>query len=145
MANIGANKYKCFTRKFMFPGAKITILWDMKKILTFSAIALSTLMFTACGDNAKFAGCWQGDSNMIFEVLTTDNTNFTIRNINGDLKATRTDAKICGTNTLDMVYCMSVKGDSAYYEFGGITTGYKRIGKSEYDQLFAAQKQTSEQ
>lgn len=116
----------------------------MKKILTFSAIALSTLMFSACSqNNADFTGCWQGESNMIFEVLSTDNVSFTIRNINGDLTATAQDGKICGKNTLDMQYCMSVKGDSAYYEFGGITTGYKKISKAEYDKLFANQKKAT--
>jgi hypothetical protein len=38
---------------------------------------------------------------------------------------------------------MSVKGDSAYYEFGGITTGYVRISKEEYDDIFATQKKTT--
>ena len=39
---------------------------------------------------------------------------------------------------------MKVKGDSAYYEFGSITTGYKRISKSQYDEIFAAQKKASQ-
>jgi hypothetical protein len=38
---------------------------------------------------------------------------------------------------------MSVKGDSAYYEFGGITTGYSRISKEEYEDIFASQKKAS--
>lgn len=115
----------------------------MKKILTFSAIALTSLMFSACGQKSgDFAGCWQGEANMIFEVLPADAEaqNFTIRNINGDLSASFADGKICGKNSLDMLYCMSVKGDSAYYEFGGITTGYKRISKQEYEAIFASQK-----
>ena len=48
-----------------------------------------------------------------------------------------------GKNTLDMPYCMSVKGDSAYYEFGGITTGYARISKEEYEDIFASQKKAA--
>lgn len=117
---------------------------DMKKILTFSAIALSALMFTACDQgSANYSGCWQGESNMVFEVLPVDAQNYTIRNINGDLNASVSDGKICGKNSLDMQYCMSVKGDSAYYEFGGITTGYKRISKQEYETIFASQKKAS--
>lgn len=77
---------------------------------------------------------------MVFEVLPADGGNYIIRNVNGDLSATATDGKICGTNSLDMLYCMSVRGDSAYYEFGGITTGYKRISKQEYETIFASQK-----
>lgn len=114
----------------------------MKKIITLSiAISAAATLFTACGnDSANYVGHWQGESNMIFEVLSNDNQNFTIRNINGDLSAQSQDGKICGKNTLDMAYCMTVKGDSAYYEFGGITTGYKRISKAEYEAIFATQK-----
>ncbi len=121
----------------------------MKKIITLSAtlsaIALSSLMFTACGqkDSANYTGCWQGESNMIFEVLSTDNQNFTIRNVNGDLNATLGENSICGKNSLDMQYCMKVSGDSAYYEFGGIITGYKRITKEEYEKIFATQKKAT--
>lgn len=129
-----------YKKSHVFKG-KNNYFMDMKKILTISAIALSTLMFSACESNsANYAGCWQGESNMIFEVLPAGGENYTIRNINGDLNATINDGKICGTNSLDMLYCMSVKGDSAYYEFGGITTGYKRISKQEYDAIFATQK-----
>ena len=46
-------------------------------------------------------------------------------------------------NSLDMPYCMNVKGDSAYYEFGGITTGYARISKEEYEDIFASQKKAA--
>jgi len=118
----------------------------MKKIITLS-IALSTAaLFTACGNNsANYVGHWQGESNMIFEVLSNDNQNFTIRNVNGDLSAQIQGDKICGKNSLDMQYCMSVKGDSAYYEFGGITTGYKRISQEEYETIFASQKKSSAQ
>ena len=38
---------------------------------------------------------------------------------------------------------MTVKGDSAYYEFGGITTGYARISKEEYEDIFASQKKAT--
>ena len=53
------------------------------------------------------------------------------------------DGKLCGKNSLDMPYCMSVKGDSAYYEFGGITTAYGRISKEEYEEIFATQKKAA--
>ena len=36
-----------------------------------------------------------------------------------------------------MDYSMKVKGDSAYYLFADITTGYKRISKDEYEKIFA--------
>lgn len=118
----------------------------MKKIITLSAILLSTLLLNACGEKTdSYVGQWQGESNMIFEVLSENNQDFIIRNVNGDLNAKAQGDKICGKNTLDMQYCMSVKGDSAYYEFGGITTGYKRISKAEYDKLFATQKKASVQ
>ena len=35
---------------------------------------------------------------------------------------------------------MKVKGDSAFYEFGQITTGYKRISKDEYESIFSSLK-----
>ncbi|MCQ2092677.1 MAG: hypothetical protein MJY85_08360 [Fibrobacter sp.] len=112
----------------------------MKKILTFSAIALTSLLFSGCNEgSANYAGCWLGEANMIFEVIPTE-PGFIIRNINGDLNATPVDGKICGKNSLNMIYCMSVKGDSAYYEFGDITTGYKRISKQEYETIFAGLK-----
>ncbi|MCQ2103036.1 MAG: hypothetical protein MJY98_07405 [Fibrobacter sp.] len=118
----------------------------MKKIIALS-ITLSAVatFFTACGNNAtdNYVGQWQGESNMIFEVLSENNQNFIIRNVNGDLTAQKVDSKICGKNTLDMEYCMTVKGDSAYYEFGGITTGYKRISKEKYDEIFATQKKAT--
>lgn len=119
----------------------------MKKILTLSiALSATATFFSACGnDSANYVGHWQGESNMIFEVLSSDNQNFTIRNINGDLTAQAQSDKICGKNSLDMPYCMTVKGDSAYYEFGGITTGYKRISKSEYDTILASQKKAIEE
>lgn len=115
----------------------------MKKIIALSiALTATATLFTACGNDSSvnYVGHWQGEANMIFEVLSSDNQTFTIRNINGDLTAQAANGKICGKNSLDMEYCMSVKGDSAYYEFGGITTGYKRITKNEYDKVFATQK-----
>ncbi|MCF0224266.1 MAG: hypothetical protein HUK20_08345 [Fibrobacter sp.] len=117
----------------------------MKKILIYSSIALSTLMLAACGQGTpEFTGYWQGEANMVFEVLSNDGAAYTIRNVNGDLSATIQNGKLCGKNSLDMEYCMSVKNDSAYYEFGGITTGYKRISKSEYETIFATQKRVNQ-
>ena len=83
---------------------------------------------------------------MIFEVLTDNNIDFTIRNVNGDLKAKYENNALRGKNSLDMDILMRVKGDSAYYEFGEdesgkIVTGYKRISKEEYDKIFASQTQ----
>ena len=42
-----------------------------------------------------------------------------------------------------MEYKMNVKGDSAYYEFGGIVTGYKRISKDEYEKIVASLKKAT--
>ncbi len=115
----------------------------MKKIITLSAILLSTLMFVACGQKTEsYVGYWQGEANMVFEVLQ-NGQDYIIRNVNGDLNASPNEGKICGENSLNMPYCMDVKGDSAYYEFGGITTGYKRIDKAQYDAIFATQKKAT--
>lgn len=118
----------------------------MKKIILSSAILLSTLLLGACGqkqNGPQYTGYWQGESNMIFQVLSEDNQNFTIRNVNGDLSAAIEDGKLCGKNTLNMSYCMTVQGDSAYYEFGGIKTGYKRIDQQTYESIFSTQKKAS--
>ena len=110
----------------------------MKKLIPFATLALSSLFLFGCGqDNVNYTGCWLGEENMAFEVLTENGTDYTIRNIHGDLKATVQDGALRGKNTLDMEYKMNVKGDSAYYEFGGIVTGYKRITKEEYDRVVA--------
>ena len=117
----------------------------MKKILAIASLSLAPLMFTACGESSSnYVGYWQGEANMIFEVLTENGTDYIIRNINGDLQATVSGGALRGKNSLDMEYVMKVKGDSAYYEFGSITTGYKRISKSLYDVIFAAQKKASQ-
>ena len=117
----------------------------MKKILAIASLSLAPLMFTACGESSSnYVGYWQGEANMIFEVLTENGTDYIIRNINGDLQATISGGALRGKNSLDMEYVMKVKGDSAYYEFGSITTGYKRISKSQYDEIFAAQKKASQ-
>ncbi len=114
----------------------------MKKTILFFAITLLSLCFVACGGDSSnkknFAGCWQGEADLIFEVIQ-DGDQYIIRNINGDLTATQQDGKICGKNSLNMEYCMSVDGDAATYEFGGIVTTYKRISKEAYDKVFATQ------
>ena len=118
---------------------------DMKKAILISATLISSMFLFGCGDNgANYTGCWKGEANMIFEVLTENGTDYIIRNINGDLQATVSGGALRGKNSLDMEYVMKVKGDSAYYEFGSITTGYKRISKSQYDEIFAAQKKASQ-
>lgn len=110
----------------------------MKKIILFSALSILAATFTACGDNTNYVGYWhESESNIVFEVLQNEQS-YIIRNQNGDLFAMPTsDKKLCGKNSLNMDYCMSVKGDSAYYEFSGIVTGYKRIDKASYDKIFA--------
>lgn len=117
----------------------------MKKAILIPVTLLSSLVLFGCGEKANYTGCWKGEANMIFEVLSDNNQDFTIRNVNGDLKANVDGDKLCGKNSLDMPYCMTVKGDSAYYEFGGITTGYARISKEEYEEIFATQKKATVQ
>jgi hypothetical protein len=112
----------------------------MKKIISIAILSLLAMAFNGCQkDEAQFVGYWLGEANMIFEVIK-DGDNYIIRNINGDLSAKVSDGALRGKNSLDMEYVMRVKGDSAYYEFGSITTGYKRISKSQYDEIFATQK-----
>ena len=44
----------------------------MKKILAIASLSLAPLMFTACGESSSnYVGYWQGEANMIFEVLTS--------------------------------------------------------------------------
>ena len=116
----------------------------MKKIIAIATFSLVSLFFIACGESSSnYVGYWQGEANMIFEVLTENGTDYIIRHINGDLGAKISDGALRGKNSLDMEYVMRVKGDSAYYDFGSITTGYKRITKAQYDEIFEAQKKAS--
>jgi len=116
----------------------------MKKIITLAALSLFALMFFACGhETPNYVGCWQGEANMIFEVLTENGSDYIIRNVNGDLNAKIVNDTLRGKNSLDMEYTMYVKGDSAYYNFGSITTGYKRISQEEYQKLFATQQKAT--
>ena len=113
----------------------------MKKIITIAILSLASLLFFACGnDTANYVGYWKGEANMIFEVLTENGTDYIIRNVNGDLTAKVEDGALRGRNSLDREYLMRVKGDSAYYEFGSITTGYQRIGQAEYQKILDSQK-----
>ena len=117
----------------------------MKKITLFTTIALSSLFFFGCEQNkVNYTGCWLGEENMAFEVLTENGSDYIIRNVNGDLKASIQNGALRGKNVLDMEYKMSVKGDSAYYEFGGIVTGYTRISKEEYEKVVASLQKTLE-
>ena len=112
----------------------------MKKIISIAILSLLAMAFNGCQkDEAQFVGYWRGEANMIFEVIK-DGDNYIIRNINGDLSATYKDGAIRGKNSYDMEYVMKVKGDSAFYEFGQITTGYKRISKDEYESIFSSLK-----
>ena len=116
----------------------------MKKIITIAAISIISLMFSACSsDDSKYIGYWKGEGNMIFEVLAKNGSDYIIRNINGDLSAKIESGALRGKNELDMEYVMKVKGDSAYYEFGSITTGYARISEDEYGKIRASQVKAS--
>ena len=117
----------------------------MKTKILISALVLSSLTFFGCSkETPNYAGYWKGEADMIFEVFSENNADFTIRNVNGDLHAKLDNGVLRGKNSLDMDILMRVKGDSAYYEFGEdesgkIVTGYKRISKDEYDKIFKAQ------
>lgn len=117
----------------------------MKTKLFLSALVLSSLTFFGCSNETpNYAGYWKGEADMIFEVFSENNVDFTIRNVNGDLHAKLDKGVLRGKNSLDMDILMRVKGDSAYYEFGEdesgkIVTGYKRISKDEYDKIFKSQ------
>lgn len=111
----------------------------MKKSFIFITASAFALLFSACNTEKKdFVGYWhESESDIVFEVLKNNNQ-YIVRNVNGDLTADPSaDGKICGRNSLNMAYCMSLKGDSAYYEFADIVTGYKRISKEQYDKIFA--------
>lgn len=93
----------------------------------------------------SYIGYWLGEGNMIFDVFTENGEDFIIRNVNGDLNVKFEDGILRGKNSLGMDISMTVKGDSAYYQFGenengSIITGYKRISKEEYDMIFDEQR-----
>ncbi|MDY6330004.1 MAG: hypothetical protein SPL52_00715 [Fibrobacter sp.] len=117
----------------------------MKTKLLLSALLLSSFTFFGCNnEKPNYTGYWKGEADMIFEVLTENNVDYTIRNVNGDLTAKYENNALRGKNSLNMDILMRVKGDSAYYEFGEdesgkIVTGYMRISKEEYDKIFKAQ------
>ena len=117
----------------------------MKTKISLSALILSSFTFFGCNNETpEYTGYWKGEADMIFEVRTENNVDYTIRNINGDLTAKMDDGVLRGKNSLDMDILMRVKGDSAYYEFGEdesgkIVTGYKRISKVEYDEIYKKQ------
>ena len=117
----------------------------MKTKILFSALILSTFTFFGCNsETPNYTGYWKGEADMIFEVFTENNIDYTIRNVNGDLSAKFDGGILRGKNSLDMDILMRVKGDSAYYEFGEdesgkIVTGYKRISKVEYDEIYKKQ------
>lgn len=95
----------------------------MKKVLF---AALASLIFFACEKSAEnFFGTWVGES-LTFTVEDAGSGKVRIVNENGALQGEITGGKIVGQNQLGMSFEMSVKGDSAYYTFAGITTGYKR-------------------
>lgn len=115
----------------------------MKKKIFITALSLLALTFFGCSSkNPEFTGYWKGDANIIFEVLpkSADNaTDYIIRNLNGDLEASISNDTLRGKNSLNMEFFMVVDGDSAYYQFENIRTGYKRISQSEYEAIFKEQ------
>lgn len=116
----------------------------MKQKIIILASLLFSLFFFACSqEKPNYVGFWKGEANMIFEVLTENGSDYIIRNVNGDLTAQIVDGSLRGKNSLDMEYVMNVKGDSAYYEFGSITTGYQRISQEEYQQIYASQQKAT--
>ena len=93
----------------------------MKTKLILSALLFSTFTFFGCGnEKPNYTGYWKGEADMIFEVFTENNIDYTIRNVNGDLTTKYEDNALRGKNSLNMDILMRVKGDSAYYEFGEI-------------------------
>lgn len=114
----------------------------MKKVLTLAILFLAASFFSGCSSktDASFLGYWQGDDNLIFEVIKAGDNQYTIRNVNGDLSAHIEGGVLTGKNSIDMPFSMQVKGDSAYYQFGTIITGYKRISKEAYQEIFKTQK-----
>lgn len=114
----------------------------MKKKILITALSLLALTFFGCSDKkAEFTGYWKGDANIIFEVLpkAENSSDYIIRNLNGDLEASIQNDTLRGKNSLNMEFFMVVNGDSAYYQFENIRTGYKRISQSEYEAIFKEQ------
>ncbi|HHX15429.1 MAG TPA: hypothetical protein GX724_04640 [Fibrobacter sp.] len=114
----------------------------MKKQIFFLASILSLLFLVACSEKEKqpnYQGYWLGEENMIFEVKRTDDGKYTISNINGSLNAEYKEKALRGKNSLDMDFSMEVKGDSAFYTFGSVTTSYKRIDADTYKKILATQ------
>ena len=104
----------------------------MKTKLLLSALLLSSFTFFGCSnEKPNYTGYWKGEADMIFEVLTENNVDYTIRNVNGDLTAKYENNALRGKNSLNMEF-----GED---ESGKIVTGYMRISKDEYDKIFKAQ------
>lgn len=110
----------------------------MKKQILFFTSILFVLFLAGCSEKEKpnYQGFWLGEENMIFEVKQTSDGKYTVSNINGSLNAEYKEDALRGKNSLDMEFYMTVKGDSAYYTFGTITTGYKRIDEKSYKDIF---------
>lgn len=120
----------------------------MKSILAPIAALSISLLFSACSQKTEkpvFTGYWQGADEDVFEVFQTapGKNDYTIRNIFGDLHASiEGDSVLKGMNSEQMPIAMRVKGDSAFYEFASIITGYKRIDSTAYKTLSQKQLQT---
>lgn len=99
----------------------------MKKLLTIAFVFSTAITFMACSENkTNFYGKWSGES-LEFTVEANGENKVKIVNENGTLLGEIKDGKIIGKNELGMGFEMTVKGDSAYYTFADITTGYKRV------------------
>ncbi|MDR1760493.1 MAG: hypothetical protein LBR60_08220 [Fibrobacter sp.] len=106
-------------------------------------ITLSLLLIFACSEpemkqekQQNFTGFWQNELNQIFEVAQ-NSEGFVVQNINGGFQARIVNDTLTGVNTLGMPFHMTVKGDSAFYEFGSVVTGYKRINETEYRHILS--------
>lgn len=108
----------------------------------FSALFLLSACSQQTSEKPIFTGYWQGSDQDVFEVFKTapDSNDYTIRNVFGDLHASlEGDSVLKGMNSEQMPIAMRVRGDSAYYEFANIISGYKRIDSTTYKALSAKQ------
>ncbi len=90
-----------------------------------------------------FEGYWKNDNNVVFEIYKDNSGAYFIYDIEGKDIAKKQDNKICGKNSSDGVFCINVKGNSAYIETDDDTTAYTRISKEEYDKTLDTQKKAN--
>ena len=95
------------------------------------------------GTFTHFEGYWKNDNNVVFEIYKDNSGAYFIYDIEGKDIAKKQDNKICGKNSSDGVFCINVKGNSAYIETDDDTTAYTRISKEEYDKTLDTQKKAN--